>query len=306
MDRGQLIFFGGAALFILYKAIKGWRLGIVRQLIELGALAAAYLTGLFLGGTVTPLLRGTGFPDFVLHPLGALCVGLVAYFAIGMAGRILFKKTSEQEFGLVWLFYGLSGALLGAVFGLLFVFIAALGIRFLGTLATGAAIRPAALPEVESQPGSLHAAQPSAQAPPSATVSGLIGLKHSLEQGIPGEVLQTLDPIPQKAYDTVEKIGRTASSPEAIARFFSFPGASELAQRPEIISLRDDPEIVHALREGKYLALLKNQRLVKAANSPKVAELIKKFDLEKALDFATRAAPSPATHPQPVQPSPAP
>jgi len=275
MDRGQMIFFGAAALFLLYETIRGWRLGIVRQLVRLLALASAYLAAVFLGGYLVPILRLTGYPDLVLQPAAMAIAGIAAYFVISFVGRVLFRKTTDQDIGAVWFLYGVSGALLGVVFGLVLVTAMAVAIRFLGTLADG----------ITRQPGGTDRA-PAAK---KATVAGLVELKHSLEAGKTGEFLQTVDPIPKKAYEIIEKIGRVSASPEAIRRFLDYPGAQELTQRPEIASLRDDPEVVLALREGRYLALLKNSRISKAANDPKVKELVGRFNLEGALDYALEA-----------------
>ncbi len=275
MDRGQMIFFGLAGLFIAYEAFRGWRLGIVRQLIRLGALVSAYLAGIFLGGMAVPVLRLTGYPDLILKPVSMALIGIVAYLIVSFVGRVLFKKTTDQDFGLVWLVYGVTGSLCGVLFGLFFVTMMALAIRFLGTLASGIAEEP----------------NSSAQVPTSkkATVAGLVEMKHALEVGIAGEVLDTVDPIPKKAYELIEKLGRLSANPAAISRFLEYPGAIELTQMKEITALRDDPEIARAVQERRYFSLLKHPRITRTANNPKVAEQVGKFDLEKALDFALEA-----------------
>ena len=269
-----MIFFGASALFVLYQAFRGWRLGIVRQLIRLGALISAYVAGIFFGGLAMPLLRLTGYADFIVKPVSMALVGIAAYVIVSFVGRVLFKKTTDQDFGLVWLIYGVSGAFFGVIFGVFFVTLVALALRFMGTLATGIAEQPGA-PEVSTSRKN--------------TVAGLVEMKHSLETGITGEVLDTVDPIPKKAYELTEKLGRLASSPSALQRFLTYPGVEELTKRPEIIALRDDPEIANAVREGRYLSLLRNPRITKTANNPKLVEQVKDFDVEKALDFALEA-----------------
>ena len=67
IDFYQAGFFLGAALFILFTAWHGWRLGILRQLISILALAAAYIIGYFGGGNLGPLLH-----RFLEHPGAAL------------------------------------------------------------------------------------------------------------------------------------------------------------------------------------------------------------------------------------------
>ena len=266
MDRGQIIFLGFAGLIIFYQMIKGWRLGFVRQLVRFGALLAAYLTAFWGASATVPFLRPLlGYPDFVLTAIGGSALGLTVYLLLCGIGGVLFKRTAHQDLGVVWFFYGISGALLGAAFGLLLTLVAADGVRLLGTLA---------------EPGSAKT-----KTQPMVT-AGLVELKRSLESGMPGEVLKTIDPVPKKTYVIVGKIGRTVSNLEAAERFLNYPGARELAERPEIQALRSDPEILAAIRDGHYLELIKNRKIVAAANDPKTAALIKKFEFEKALDYA--------------------
>lgn len=270
MDRGQLIFLSLAALFILYQVIRGWRLGLVRQIVRFGAVVAAYLVGIWGGRWLVPFLRPIGYPDFVLQFLGGVCLGIIVYLAVCVLGGILFKRTVHQSLGLVWFVYGFTGALIGLGFGLAMTLLAADAIRLLGGLVEGAL----------AAPQSVHA---KADNPVYLT---LAGMKQSLERGVTGEVLQTLDPAPRKLYVTTSKMGRVIADPEAIDRFFSDPGAKELATRPEVKALREDPEIFHSLRDHQYLPLLKNAKVIKVANDPNVAALLKKFELEKALDRA--------------------
>lgn len=263
MDRGQIVFLSFAGVIILYQVIKGWRLGLVRQIVRFGALAAAYIAAFWGCGTAALFLKPLGYPDFILQCLGGLVLGTAVYLFLGLVGGILFKRTEHQDLGLVWFLYGSSGALLGAIFGVVLTFFVADAVRLLGNLA---------------------------QADPAKTAhpvnAGLAELKQSLESGIPGEVIKTLDPVPKKVYGIAGKLGRTVTNPEAVERFLNYPGARELAARPDIQALAQDPDILRALRERQYLALLKNEKIVQVANDPKTAALIKKFDVEKALDYA--------------------
>jgi hypothetical protein len=81
-------------------------------------------------------------------------------------------------------------------------------------------------------------------------------------------------------------VGTVFSSPERAQKFLSFPGARELGQHPKIVALRDDPEISGMIAQGRYLDLLQNQRVIDAANDPMLANRLKQFDLQRALDYA--------------------
>ena len=41
------------------------------------------------------------------------------------------------------------------------------------------------------------------------------------------------------------------------------------------------------IAQKRFLDLLRHQRIIDAANDPALAERIKKFDLQRALDYAT-------------------
>jgi len=111
--------------------------------------------------------------------------------------------------------------------------------------------------------------------------------KQTLESGTLGEVLTTIDPVPRSIYTIADKIRQTTSNPAALERFLAFSG-STLAAQPEIVALRDDPDILAAVQDHRYLSLLKNEKFVAAVNSPKINEMVRQFDLEKALDQALK------------------
>ena len=117
--------------------------------------------------------------------------------------------------------------------------------------------------------------------------TSLARLKNSLELGLLGNGVKQTDPVPLKTYEMLEKVGRVFSSPERAQKFLTFPGARELSEHPKIIALRDDPEISEMIAQGRFLDLIQDRRLIDAANDPALANRIKKFDLQRALDYAT-------------------
>jgi len=282
MDRGQIIFLSFATLLLLIQTIKGWRLGLIRQLVRFGALAASYLCAFLFGGLAVPFLRPLGYPDIVLQCLGGTGVALGVYLFISIVGGILFKRTAHQDVGMVWFFYGITGAALGFAFGLVLVFLAADAVRLLGGMAEAKFV---AAPAPTRKSSTFHSITPSKTDGP-AWLGELVGVKKYLEKGVTGEILQTLDPMPKKVYVVSAQIGRMAADPQSVERFLSYPGAQELTTSPEITALRQDPEILSALRDQHYLLLLKNPKLVALANDPKVAAKFKRFDVEKALSYA--------------------
>jgi len=279
-NHWQVVFFASAALFIAYQVVRGWRLGIVRQMVNLVALAAGYATAIFGGRLAAPIFRPLGYPDFIVSLVAGSVLAFVVFTAVSAAGAVLFRRTDQQGIGLVRVGYGAGGSLVGLVFGMTTIWFFVLGIRLLGTVAE-AQMQMSVRPEGTS-PRRLIRAQPGPMA------ENLARMKESLDHGATGAVMQRLDPTPDRAYAMLTKVSRVLSSSESIGRFLDFPGAKTLTQQPRIAALQNDPGIARAVFERNFLSLLKNERIVAAANDPEVNALIRRFELEKALDYALR------------------
>ena len=115
----QTIFVSFALILVAFEIVRGWRLGVVRQLVRLLALVAAYGGGLFGGRLLLPVLRPfLRMPDLMISILAGAVLALVVYAVISTLGGILFKRTGQQGAGVVRLVYGICGAVLGIFFGL--------------------------------------------------------------------------------------------------------------------------------------------------------------------------------------------
>ncbi len=284
IDSYQAVFFIVAALFIVFTAWHGWRLGIMRQIMSILALAAAYIIGYFGGGTLGMLLhRFIDFPERALAVMGAVVLGFVIYCCIGLVGAIAFKKTAQQRVGMR-LGYGISGAACGAVYGLFLVWIAVLAIRLLGSVAE-AQIAVNENPRVTQGPTPTPTPTP---IPAGAVVRQLAHMKQSLEQGAAGSMVQQVDPIPGTLYGILHKLGMMVSDDKRVDRFLSYPGVKPLLAHPKIAALQNDPVITKDILNRNYLALIRNPRIVTAANDTEIGELMRKFEFEKALDYSLR------------------
>jgi uncharacterized membrane protein required for colicin V production len=281
-DRWQFFFLAVAVLFVLYRALRGWQLGLVRQLISLAALGCAYFVAIFGGPLLVPMLRPLGIPDGILGMVGGAILGLLVYGGMALFGAVLFKKTAHQRVGIVRFGYGSTGAIFGALMGLFIVWIGVLVIRVLGTVAetqVEAAKHP--VTEVRGKPTPRPVPEP-----PNAMVRGLAMIKHSLEQGTAGAMVEQVDPIPGTLYSLLTRLGRMLSSEQSIDRFLAFPGVKTLTQHPKIAALQSDPDIARDLVSQNYFALIRNERIIRAANDAEIAQLMTQFEFEKALDYA--------------------
>lgn len=282
-DTWQGAFLIGAALFVAFTAWHGWRLGVVRQIISILALASAYIIGYFGGGLLGPLLhRFLDVPERILAVIGASILGLVIYFSMTLVGAIAFKKTAQQSVGLIRFGYGAAGAVFGLFYGLFIVWIAVLAVRLLGSVAE-TQIAVAKNPHLSlGQPTPVPPPSP----PPNAVVFGLAHMKQSLEQGTAGAMVQQVDPIPGTLYSILHKLGMMVSDEKSVDRFLAYPGVKPLLAHPKIAALQNDPDITRDIIDRNYLALIRNRHIITAANDAEIGELMRRFEFEKALDYA--------------------
>jgi len=231
-------------------------------------------------------------PDPILSILCGAILALAAYALVSGIGAILFKRTTQQESRLLYLIYGFAGAILGLFFGVFLLWLTVASVRAVGALAEGQArSRPRASAH-DAQDATSRAlevrrrflSESDDRVPALAT--SLARLKNSLELGLLGSVFKGTDPISQRTYETLEKAGSVLSSPERAEKFLTFPGARELSEHPKIVALRSDPEIADLIAERRFVDLLQNSRVIDAANDPVLAERVRKFDIQRALDYA--------------------
>src|SRR5947209_3149865 len=284
----QTVFLSFAVILLLLEVIRGYRLGLARQLMRGAAIIAAYAAAYFGGGILLPLLRPIlKWPDFIVSMIAGSLLALVVYGVIASLGSILFKRTAQHSSGTVRLIYGLTGAATGLCFGFFFIWLILVGIRSVGSVAeaqTNARPQP---PRPSSAPEPTKPiAIPNVDA--DSLSSFLARLKNSVEQGKLGDVIKQTDVTPPGVYHALKDAGTVAANAESARKFLSFPGALELSAHPNISALRNDPEVARLIREGHILELLQNRRVLDAANDPGLVEKVKQFDIKKALEFAAK------------------
>jgi hypothetical protein len=282
----QTVFLSFAVVLLLLEIIRGWRLGLPRQLMRGAAVIAAYAAAYFGGNLMLPLLRPIlNWPDFILSMIGGAVLALVVYGVIASLGSILFKRTAQHPSGTIRLVYGFTGALTGIVFGLFFIWLVLVGIRSVGAVAD-AQVQARPRSQIPLRPGDRQVALENLDT--DALTSFLARLKNSVEMGTLGDVLKKSDVTSPSVYQTLKDAGTVSANPENARRFLSFPGAVELSEHPKIVALRNDPEIADLIRQGRILELLQHHRVREAANDPTLVEKVKQFDIKKALEFAAK------------------
>jgi Colicin V production protein len=285
----QLVFVSLASVIILLEIIHGWRLGLVRQLVRVIAIVVAYSCAFFAARATVPLMRSFfKLPDPILAVLGGAILAAILFAAINLTGAFLFKKTAQQESRFVRLLWGSTGAFLGILLGLFTIWLAFAGIRMVGSVAEARSrIQPPASTAVQPN-GQLQSELVPSSAPPNPLMTMLADMKGSLESGRVGEAVRTIDPLPPALYRGLEKAGEVASNAQSAERFLSFPGAREISEHPKVMALRNDPRVMELIANGRVFELMKNQRMIDAMNDPALQARAKKFELERALDYALK------------------
>ena len=247
----QSIFLIVASLLVAYQAWRGWRRGVVRQIASVVAIVVAYVAAIFGGRLLVPWLRPLALPDPLLAAIGGALCGVVTFAFVTLASALLFKKTSQQTVAMVRLGYGAFGALIGALFGVFLVWIAVLGIRVLGSFAEA----DVAVSGAHRRNGdSRFRAETRSAHPPASGVRQIAEMKRLLEQGTTGAVVDQVDPIPDRLYSILGKLGQMFSDEQSMERFITHPGVRPLAQHPKIVALQDDPTIARDVLSRNYLS----------------------------------------------------
>src|SRR5947207_5271908 len=287
----QFVFVSLAIVILLLEIIHGWRLGLVRQLVRIIAIVVAYSCAFFAARATIPLMHSfLKLPDPILAVLGGAILAAVLFAAINLTGAFLFRKTGQQESRFVRLIWGSTGAFLGILLGLFTIWLGFAGIRMVGSVAE-AQLRTQNLPaRATAQPNRPAQIQgESAVSPsPNPLMAMLAEMKSSLESGKVGEAVRTVDPLPPALYRLLEKAGEVASNVQSAERFLSFPGAREISEHPKVVALRNDPRVLELIAKGHVFELMKNERMIEAMNDPALQARVKKFDLERALDYALK------------------
>lgn len=276
----QTVFLSFAVVLILFEIIRGWRLGIMRQLMRVAAVVAAYAAAYFGGGLLVPLLRSSlKMPDIVISVVAGAILAVTVYAIIASLGTILFKRTAQQSTGVVRLVYGLSGALVGLCFGAFFLWLLLVGIRTAGSIADA---------QVQAQSSQPHRVSPEPNLDADSLMKLVARLKNSVELGTAGDVVKRTGAMPTGGLQTLGEMGTVLANPETARKFLNSPGARELSEHPKIVALRNDPEIMEMIAQGRLFELLRDPRIVDAVNDPTLTERVKNFDLKRALEDAAK------------------
>lgn len=278
MNAWSAILLSVAAVVVFWTTWRGWRAGVVRQLVSLAALVLCGVLAISGGRVASPVLSTIGLPERWTF-IGSIALAIVVYAVITGASWLLLKKTGHQEVGPVRFTYGLFGAIIGLLKGLLVVWVAAIGIRFAGGIVE-------LQTELSDQTPSSLLRAPQGALGPAGRGDGLVEMSRALDQGIVGETLDLLDPVPAPLRQNTARLMHVVADHKAMARFRSYPGVRDLANHPKIFALGADREFQRAAADGNLLALAQNPRMQEVISDERIISTLQQIDLTKALDYA--------------------
>lgn len=277
-----------AFAYLLFEVWRGWRRGVVRHGVSVIALLVAggigyifaWATG-WLSDRLVPLPPPSGRMIF------GVASGIAFYVSAVLLSSLLFKKTSQQPLGILRLIYGIGGAFFGLIFGSLVLWGAISCVRAMGAIAEGkeAVLSRERIADTPYDRG------------PSAFDARLVSLKGSLEAGATGKLVEKIDIIPAGGYQTLSKLVQLLGSPDAAARFLTYPDMQKVLAQPKLAAILKDPSIARAASEGNFAVILADPRVTGVASDPDIEKAFAGFDFEKALDYALQTPPtSPPAH----------
>jgi uncharacterized membrane protein required for colicin V production len=268
----QWVFLLIAFLWLLITTLRGWSNGVMRQLVSVVALViAGVVTSRFSSNLADYLRSALHLSEVVVMLIAIVLLWLITSNIVMLIGRILFKRTRDQESLVVRFIYGAGGAFLGLIYGLFFLWLVVIGIRFGGYVA--------------DKQSSAEAGRGSAAVFPTM----LAKLKNSIELRAGRPILDAVDPIPRTWYREIDQWSRAISDPRILRKMMEYPGFQNVWRDPRMRALQDDPEIQAAARQGNLIALMNNRKVVALMNDPEVRKAFSPEQLQAALDYALKS-----------------
>jgi Colicin V production protein len=245
--------------YLLWSAVRGWRQGLMRQVMGIFALFAAGFLVLQFTDRLQDLLR-SHVPALILIPVSAVLIWIVSFNSIVLIGQLLFRPTRDCQSSFSQLVSGFGGAAIGAGCGLLLVFCVLIGVKIMGRIAAN----QVEIQQVKNENCGVF-------------IRNLAKLKNSVELGYAGRVIEWMDPIPKRFYQELDQYSRLIADPEALST-----SLRRIWVDPQIIEIERDPEIVSDLQRGDILAVCTNRKVAALLNDPQLPRVFAQGDLDAA------------------------
>jgi len=277
------IFYSVAGLILLILIWRGWKEGVVRMLMSLIAVVAAYAVGFYGSKAIGPLFKSLGYPDKINQVLGGASLGLLIFTIVVVTSQVLFKRTDQQASNKLKIVYGSLGALLGITLGLFSIVLAWEAALLMGYVAEGQVTVIAERKKADLSKKNAHEINP--------VVQGLADLKKAFKEGSSGKLIEQYDPVPPKVGKTLGKVSQLLSEQDSVERFLNYPTVDKLARHPKIVALRNDGEVTQLINKQDLMGLLRHPKVRDLANDAQFVTQLNQMDFNKALDHAVPSPP---------------
>ncbi|HEY0789547.1 MAG TPA: hypothetical protein VGD78_00665 [Chthoniobacterales bacterium] len=255
-----------ALVLLLWGAWRGWANGPWRLLVTPVALLLAYLLNAVAADPLTDAAIGTThWPRPVTFLAVSVVLSLAGYQVFRVIGRRLCKRTRDHLRPATRLTYGITGAILGALTNLLWLWALVIAVRVLAHVDAG-------------QPGIGAAADGSG--------SNVRRLAASMEAAYGKGLIDAVDPVPPWFYVRLDQWRRLLLNPEALHRFVTYPGFESLRSHPRLRAFEQDPKVARDLERGDFLALLTEPAFGDLMNDPSWWSTLTGPQLDAAMRYA--------------------
>jgi len=265
--------FIAALAWLLFEMWRGWRLGMIRGIVKILLLIAAWM-GASAAAAATSAALAIFFrtPSTAIPATIAALVGLIIYFLGTLLAGFLLKRT-EHHHGFLQTIFGIGGACCGLLFGLFFLWGGISLVRSLGLFGEMRLI------EAQRKGSPLR---------DQTMACNFVRLERSLEMGPVGEFLISTDPLSPAFYENTRKSMKVMQDPEAFDRFLHSPGVERLLAYPQLNRVLNNPRIQEEIKVGNFPAIWSTPDIQALLHDPRLMQQLKQFDLTQALDYALK------------------
>ncbi len=263
--------FIAALAWLLFEMWRGWRLGMIRGIVKIFLLVAAWM-GASAAAAATSAALAIFFrtPSTAIPTAVAALVGFVIYFLGTFLAGFLLKRTDHHH-GVLHTVFGIGGACCGLFFGLFFLWGGISLVRSLGV------VGEMRLMEAQRKGWSIK---------DQTLACNLVRLERSLEMGPMGEFLVSTDPLTPAFYDNTRKSMKVMQDPEAFQRFLQAPNVERLLMDPKLNRVLSNQKLQEELKMGNLPAFWSNPDVQALLHDSQMIQQLKQFDLTQALDYA--------------------
>ncbi|MBX9577217.1 MAG: hypothetical protein K2W97_01930 [Chthoniobacterales bacterium] len=265
--------FIAALAWLLFEMWRGWRLGMIRGMVKIFLLIAAWI-GASAAAAATSAALAVFFrtPSTAIPTAIAALVGLTIYFFGTLLAGFLLKRT-EHHHGLFQTIFGIGGACCGLLFGLFFLWGGISLVRSLGLF---------------GEMRLMEAQRKGCPLKDESFACNLVRLERSLEMGPMGQFLISTDPLSPAFYENTRKSMKVMQDPEAFQRFLQSPNVERLLMNPRLNHVLNNRELQDEIKIGNIPAVFHDPDIQALLHDPQVMKELKQFDLSQAVDYALK------------------